>query len=162
MLSLNQRPAGGRGTVSVPLVVILSLAIVGVLLVLALNSRWARHEPQNPVLTPEAKAYVHDGYLKLDDVQMNATESFAKQMLVEVTGKITNTGHRPLRLVEIYCVFHDPYGQVVLRQRLPIAAPRNGGLKPGETKPFRLPFDELPGSWNQTLPDLVIAQIAFE
>jgi hypothetical protein len=34
-------------------------------------------------------------------------------------------------------------------------------LMPGETKEFRLPFDTLPESWNQALPDLVIAQIVF-
>lgn len=161
MLSTNQDSTDGRGAISVPLVVVLAIAIVGVMLVLALNSRWA-HPAQNPVLTPEAKAYVHNGFLKLDNVQMGARESFAKQVLVEITGNITNTGTRPLKLVEIYCVFHDPYGQVVLRERLPIASPRNGGLKAGETKPFRLPFDELPQSWNQSMPDLVIAQIVFE
>ena len=47
--------------------------------------------------------------------------------------------------MEIYCVFYDPYGQLVLRKRVPIVSARMGGLKPGETKSFRLPFDELPG-----------------
>jgi len=34
-------------------------------------------------------------------------------------------------------------------------------LKPGETKSFRLPFDEIPGSWNQVMPQLVIAGVKF-
>jgi hypothetical protein len=37
----------------------------------------------------------------------------------------------------------------------------NGGLKPGETKSFRLPFDDLPDSWNQAMPQLVIAGVKF-
>jgi hypothetical protein len=36
-----------------------------------------------------------------------------------------------------------------------------GGLAPGETKPFRLPFDDIPESWNQMLPQIVIARIEF-
>jgi hypothetical protein len=36
-----------------------------------------------------------------------------------------------------------------------------GGLKPGETKSFRLPFDNLPDSWNQGMPQLVIASVKF-
>ncbi len=116
--------------------------------------------PPGPVLTPEAKAYVK--YLKLSETEMKAHKSYLNQKVVEITGKITNTGDRSLRLVEINCVFYDPYGQVVLRDRVPIVGRRTGGLKPGETKPFRLPFDELPDSWNQGPPQLVIAQIVFD
>ena len=110
-------------------------------------------------LTPEAKAYVSN--LKLDDVNMQATESYLGQTVVEIQGKIGNAGGRALDTVEIYCIFHDTYGQLVLRKRVPIVSPRMGGLKPGETKSFRLPFDELPESWNQAMPQLVIAGVRF-
>jgi hypothetical protein len=106
-------------------------------------------------LTPEAKAYVRN--LQLGDVGMKGNESYYRQLLVEITGKIGNTGGRNLELVEIYCVFYDPYGQMVLRKRVPIA----NRLKPGETKSFRLAFDEIPESWNHAMPQLVIAGIKF-
>jgi hypothetical protein len=110
-------------------------------------------------LTPEAKAYAPN--LRLDDVTMKATASYIGQTVVEIEGKIGNAGNRPLDTVEIYCIFRDGYGQLVLRKRVPIVSPRMGGLKPGETKSFRLPFDELPESWNQALPQLVIAGVKF-
>jgi hypothetical protein len=50
---------------------------------------------------------------------------------------------------------------MVLRSRVPIVSQRMGGLKPGETKSFRLPFDEIPESWNQAMPQLVIAGVKF-
>jgi hypothetical protein len=81
--------------------------------------------------------------------------------VVEITGQIQNTGNRVLDLVEINCVFYDPYGQVVLRQRVPIVSQKAGGLAPGEMKPFRLPFDNLPDSWNNAMPQMVIARIDF-
>ncbi len=111
------------------------------------------------ILTPEAKAYVK--YLKLGDVRMKATDAYLRQTLVEILGQITNFGDRNLASVEINCVFYDPYGQIVLRQRVAIVRRDRGGLKPGETKDFRLAFDTIPESWNQALPQLVIAQIVF-
>lgn len=115
--------------------------------------------PPKPVLTGDARAYVHS--LKLSEVEMKAHESYLKQSVVEITGKIGNHGNRVLKLVEINCVFGDAYGQVVLRERVPIVSPKVGGLAPGETKSFRLAFDNIPESWNQALPQLVIAQIVF-
>ncbi len=111
------------------------------------------------VLTPEAKAYVK--YLSLGEVTMKATDAFLKQTLVEIEGQITNFGDRKLQSVELNCVFYDPYGQVVLRERVPIVRARGGVLNPGETRSFRLAFDTIPESWNQALPQLVIAQIVF-
>jgi hypothetical protein len=138
--------------------------ILGALALVVAGAIWYLNRPvpppPPPVLTPEAKAYVR--YLKLSDVGMKATESIAKQLLVEIEGKIGNQGDRTLKLVEINCVFYDPYGQLVLRERVPIVGRRNGTLAPGEIKNFRLAFDNLPPSWNQSDPQLVIAQILFE
>jgi hypothetical protein len=114
---------------------------------------------QDAPLTPEAKSYAEN--LRLSDVSMKATDSYAGQTIVEIEGKIGNAGARVLDTVEIYCVFSDPYGQLVLRKRLQIVSSKMGGLKPGETKSFRLPFDDLPASWNQAIPRLVIASVKF-
>jgi hypothetical protein len=117
---------------------------------------------QAPVLTPEARLYVREGKLKLSDTELKATDSAMAKALVEIVGNITNTGDRKVKLVELNCVFYDPYSQVVLRERVAIVRPKTGGLAPGETKPYRMPFDNLPASWNQAMPQLVIAQIQFE
>lgn len=140
--------------------------IAGAIVVLAGVGIWEafefqarRHPPATRVLTAEAKQYV--GKLKLTDVEMKAAENYMKQAVTEIQGKITNDGDRPLKLVEVNCVFRDPYGQVVLREPVVIAGGRNGALAPGQTKSFRLAFDNIPDSWNQAVPDLVIAQIVF-
>jgi hypothetical protein len=121
----------------------------------------AAHRPPPPPapITAEAKAYVHN--LQLVDVDMQKHESYMKQAVVEINGKIANNGNRNLRVVEINCVFSDPYEQLVLRERVPIVSQKIGGLAPGEIKNFRLAFDNIPESWNQALPQLVIAQIVF-
>jgi hypothetical protein len=137
---------------------------VGVVLLLGAAGFYFLERPSNvtsakPVLTGDARVYVRN--LKLSEVEMKAHESYLKQSVVEITGKIGNEGNRVLKLVEITCVFTDAYGQVVLRERAPIAGQKAGNLAPGETKTFRLAFDNIPESWNQALPQLVIAQIVF-
>ena len=153
----ERRASGGFPTA---LAVTLAVAAAVAVAVLLATRGGPRQEPA-PVLTPEARAYVHAGYLGLSDVNMSAKQNFAGQTLVEVTGKITNTGNRMLKQIKLNCVFRDPSGRVVLRDPVSIVKEQLGGLKPGETKDFRLPFDTIPESWNQALPELVIAQITF-
>lgn len=109
-----------------------------------------------PPMRPEDKAYVHS--LQLSDVTMKATESYVKQTVTEIEGKITNSGNRAVKQADLYCVFYDVYGQVVIRERVPIIKTL---LKPGETRAFRLPFDDIPAGWNNQMPQLVIARIEF-
>ena len=120
-----------------------------------------KHSGNDLALTPDAMAYVRANNLRLADVEMKATETYLKQTIVEIKGKIGNAGAKPIEVVDIYCVFRDAYGQLVLRRRLSIVSPRMGGLQPGETKSFRLPFDDIPDSWNQVMPQLVIAGVKF-
>jgi hypothetical protein len=142
------------------------IIVVPVLLALGGGGFWwldyqSRHQvSQRPTLTAEARGYLKN--LALSEVSMQANESYLKQEVVEINGKISNNGDRVVKLVEINCVFHDAYGQVVLRERVAIAGRKAGDLRPGETKNFRLAFDSIPQSWNKQMPDLVIAQILFE
>ncbi len=92
---------------------------------------------------------------------MKATENFMKQQLVEMQGKIANEGARSLQSVDVYCLFYGVDGHELHRERVPIVQAKALPLKPGEVRPFRLPFDSLPDGWNQALPKMVIAQITF-
>ncbi len=146
---------------SIPPVAIVIALLAAAGLALFVYLQFARPPQQGaPVLTGDARAYVKS--LKLMDVQMDAHESYLKQAIVEITGKIGNEGDRVLKRVEINCVFYDAYGQLVLRERVPIVREKMGTLAPGEIKPFRLDFDNIPESRNQAMPQMVIAQILFQ
>ena len=134
-------------------VLVIALALAGGLL-------WFVNRPK-PVeattpLSADAKAYVRN--LQLTEVSMKATESYVKQMVTEIEGKITNSGTRTVQHADVYCVFYNSYGEVILRERVPLVVT---DLKPGQTRAFRLPFDDIPGGWNNQLPQLVIARIEF-
>ncbi len=151
-----------------PVVMVIGVVLalgVGAFLYLEQASR--KPVPPPPPLTGPAKEYAK--YLKFvsadgaaaESPKMVAHESYLKQSVVEITGNLQNAGDRVLEVVEITCVFHDPYGQVVLRERVPIVSQKMGKIAPGETKPFRLAFDNVPESWNQAMPQMVIARIEF-
>src|SRR5579862_8000498 len=107
-------------------------------------------------LSADAKAYVRN--LRLTDVTMKATESYVGQTVTEIEGKISNAGGRTVERAEVNCVFYNSYGEVILREKVPIVVTH---LKPSESRSFRLPFDDIPGSWNRQMPQLVIARIEF-
>jgi hypothetical protein len=132
-----------------------TLALVAFALATASSCSPKPGQTETP-LTPEAKAYAHN--LQLSDVSMKATESYSKQVITEIEGKVTNAGDRTVEFAEVACVFHDSIGQMVLREKATIV---RRALKPGETQAFRLPFDDIPASWNNQMPQLVIAQIRF-
>jgi hypothetical protein len=137
--------------------------IAGAVLAVGVAGFWYLGRPGPPKepapLTGPAKAYVRS--LKLGNVDMQAHESYLNQSIVEITGNLGNTGDRVLKSVEINCVFYDPYGKLLLRERVAIVDGKTGALAPGETKPFRMAFDNVPEGWNQALPQMVIAAIDF-
>ncbi|MEP6537718.1 MAG: FxLYD domain-containing protein [Bryobacteraceae bacterium] len=140
---------------------IIPLLIIGGLLPLIAGGWWyldreSAKPPVQPGITAEGKNYVSN--LKLSQVQMKATANFTGAAVIEVEGQITNNGNRTLSRVELNCIFYDVSGFVVLRERVPIV---KAPMKPGDTRQFRLPFEGVAPSWNQTLPQLVIAHIAF-
>ena len=112
-----------RQAFGLPQIVMIALVLAGAGVFAYLEL--APHKPaaQAP-LTPEARAYIKN--LKLSDVGMKAAKNYFSQMVVEIAGNITNAGDRNLDTVEIYCVFHDYYGQMTLRQRVAIVSSQDG------------------------------------
>ena len=143
--------------------VTLVMGLAGVLILGALG--WLTFGPKPapappPKLTQEARAYL--GNLKLSEVHMQEADSFAQGRLVEILGNVTNAGTRAVKLVEVTCIFHDYARREVARERVFVVNSSSGGLAPGQTKPFRLAFDDLANTWDQAIPTLAIAQIQFQ
>jgi hypothetical protein len=142
---------------SIPLVPIAVAAAVA--LALLAGFVFLNHPAQKTVdgsASQEVKAYIAN--LALSDVSMQASENLVNQKVVEVLGNISNNGPRELASIDVYCLFYGVDGHLLHQERLRIVS---GSLKPGATKSFRMPFDSLPDGWNQALPKMVIAQIAF-
>lgn len=114
-------------------------------------------QKKEPPLTPEGKTYASN-HLPLSEVTMKAADSYARQTLTEIEGTVKNTGDRTVDRVDVFCMFYDNSGILVLKERAGIVKKT---LKPGESRKFRLPFDDIPQGWNNQMPALVIAQVIF-
>jgi hypothetical protein len=131
--------------------------------------------PSGP--SAEARAYaknlrfVADDGINLENPKMESHESYLKQSIVEVSGNILNAGERPVSSVQVTWLFKDPgtpmpdgqlYQEIVYRERTFLVTKKMGGLAPGQFRHFSVSFDNIPDSWNQAMPNLVIAGIAFK
>ena len=142
-----------------PLAVAAILVVIAAVAVFVYLSRPVPSTEPQATASQEAKAYVRN--LALSDVSMKASENFMRQQVVEIEGKISNNGPRPLKSVDVYCLFYGVDGRELYRERVPIVRSSTAPLKPNETRAFRLPFDSLPDGWNQAMPKMVIASIGF-
>jgi len=148
------------GGLPVPVLVTVGLLLLAGTVSYFLLERGRSRSPETPVLTQEAADYLPN--LQLSDVDMKATENYLEQTATTIVGNITNNGPRTLRLVEVHCVFRDPNGSMVLRERVSVVGRKTGSVAPGQTRAFEMNFDNIPANWNQVMPSLVISQIHFE
>jgi hypothetical protein len=142
-----------------PLVVAAILVVIAAVAIFIYLNRPVASTSQQAAASQEAKVYVRN--LALSDVTMQASENFMRQQVVEIKGKISNNGPRALKSVDVYCLFYGVDGRELHRERVPIVRSGTAPLKPNQARAFRLPFDSLPDGWNQAMPKMVIAQIAF-
>lgn len=119
--------------------------------------RQSRQAQTQAELDAESKAYVKN--LKLADVQLKSTKDYFQHEVIEIVGRVTNAGDRTVRNIALQCIFADATGQPVHRERVAMI---KGAMAPGESRAFRLPFDTVPDTWNQAMPQLVIAQIQLQ
>ena len=140
-----------------PAIAILIAVLIGSAALIYVETRPSPTPPEAERATPEARAYASQ--LQLSEVELKESEAWAGNKVVELAGKITNAGGRTVKLVELTCIFQGLSGEALGRERLAIV---RKPLAAGETRSFRLPFENISPGWNQSMPQLVIANITFE
>ena len=145
--------------------ILIGIVIVGVVVgVLALIFRSEEKKPATP------PAYAAN--LKFSDMKTSAAQNFAGATVSYLDGIITNTGDKTVFHAMVQITFKDDMGQTAQREELPIHILRTGGpydeavdlslspLAPGQSKPFRLTFENISAQWNHVYPDLQITQVS--
>jgi hypothetical protein len=113
--------------------------------------------------------------LKFSDLKASAAQNFAGATVSYLDGQITNTGNQTIIHAIVQVTFKDDMGQVAQKEELPIHVLRTGGpydeavdlnmspLLPGQTKPFRLTFEDISAQWNQhSYPDMQVTEVAVK
>ncbi|MGA7077603.1 MAG: DUF2393 family protein [Terriglobales bacterium] len=147
--------------------ILVGIVIVGIVVgVLALIFRAEQKKPTPP------PAYA--AYLKFSDLKTSAAQNFAGITVNYLDGTITNSGDKTVVHAMVQITFKDELGQMAQREDLPIHIMRTGGpydeavdlslspLAPGQSKPFRLTFENISAQWNHAYPDLQVTQVTVK
>src|ERR1700687_2963859 len=145
--------------------ILIGIVIVGIVVgILALIFRAEQKKPGVP------PAYAAN--LKFSDMKTSAAQNFVGATVSYIDGTITTTGDKAVIHAVVQITFKDELGQTAQREELPIRVLRTGGpydeavdlnlapLAPGQSKPFRLTFENISAQWNHSYPDLQITQVS--
>jgi hypothetical protein len=144
--------------------IVIGIILLGVVVgILALILRSEQPKPAAP------PAYAVN--LKFSDLQTSAAQNFAGATVSYLDGTVSNTGDKTVTHAMVQITFKDDMGQTAQREEVPIRVLRTGGaydeavdlnmspLAPGQSKPFRLTFDNISAQWNHAYPDLQVTQV---
>ena len=147
--------------------ILIGIVIVAVMVgILALIFRSEQKKPAEP--PPYA------ANLKFSDLKASAAQNFVGATVSYLDGTITNTGNRTVIHAMVQVTFKDDMGQTAPREELPIHVLRTGGpydeaidlnlspLAPGQSRPFRLTFENISAQWNRAYPDLQVTQVSVK
>ena len=147
--------------------ILIGIVIVGVVVgVLALIFRAEQKKPAPP--PPYA------AFLKFSDLKASAAQNFAGATVSYLDGTITNTGDKTVTHAVVQVTFKDDMGQTAQREENPIRILQTGGpydeavdltlspLPPGQSKPFRLTFENISAQWNHAYPDLQVTEVTVK
>jgi len=112
--------------------------------------------------------------LRFSDLKASAAQNFVGSTVSYLDGTVTNTGDKTVTHAIVQITFKDDMGQTAQREELPLRVLRTGGpydeavdfsmspLTPGQTKPFRLTFENISVQWNHAYPDMQVTQIVVK
>jgi len=144
--------------------ILAGLAIVAVVVAIIV---FVFRAEQKPPAAPPAYA----ASLKFSDLKTSAAENFVGATVSYLDGTITNTGNQTVVHAVVEVTFKDDMGQTAQREDIPIHVLRTGGpydeavdltmspLEPGQSKPFRLTFENISVQWNHAYPELRVTQV---
>jgi len=147
--------------------ILIGIAVVGI--VVGLLALIFRAEEKKPAAPP---AYAAS--LKFSDMKTSAAQNFVGATVSYIDGVITNAGDKTVIHAVVQVTFKDDMGQTAQREELPLRVLRTGGpydeavdfnlspLAPGQSKPFRLTFENISAQWNHAYPDLEITQVTVK
>ena len=70
-----------------------------------------------------------------------------------IFGTVENDGNRKVKQIEITLEFHDPFDQVVLRDKQRLFLPDAPPMMPGEQRDFQVPYEHISAAMEQCISD---------
>ena len=108
-----------------------------------------------------AAEQAHAGKVKLESLKMSRFANFLNQEVTYLDGDIVNGGDRPIAAIAVTVEFRNIENKVVLRQTQRPLNDHAAPLAPGERRPFRLAFEQIPDDWNMQYPSMQVTGLVL-
>jgi hypothetical protein len=148
------------------------IALVVVLIVIGALLVISRHQaPANPGGAGLAPPDPYAASLPITNVQMSQASSMAGSETTYVDGQITNQGQKTVTAITVQVAFHGFENPIAKKETMPLSLIRTrqpyvdtqpvsaAPIHPGETRDFRLIFDNIPQDWNQNYPEIRVISV---
>lgn len=148
------------------------IALAAVILVIGILVAVSHHgQPANPGGAGLAPPDPYAARLPITNLQMSQAGNMAGSQTTYVDGRIANTGQKTVTAITVQVAFHGFTNPIAQKQTMPLALIRMrdpyvdtqpvsaAPLAPGDSRDFRLIFDNIPQDWNQTYPEIRIIAV---
>ncbi|HZP32783.1 MAG TPA: FxLYD domain-containing protein [Candidatus Acidoferrales bacterium] len=141
--------------------VVAALLLIGAFYVIGRLSPAPTKAVEQPLaMGAQEQAYVPN--IQFLEPKLSRAANFLNQEVTFVFGTVSNNGSRPIRQIEITLEFHDPFGQVILRDKERLFSPTAPPLAPHQQRDFQLGYETIPVQWNQTYPTIRITGLQLQ
>jgi hypothetical protein len=148
-----------------PVAFLVGIVIVALLVGAAvLYSRYATpavSEDDKPLPAgPPEQAYA--SRIHFLEPKMSRAANFLNQEVTYVFCTVENGGDRKIHQIEITLEFHDPFNQVILRDKQRLFLPTASPFLPGQQRDVQIPYEHIPPQWNMVFPSITVSGLAFK
>lgn len=147
-----------------PVAFLIGIVIVGLLVggavLLSRYSSPSDSEPEKPLpMGPGELAYAPQ--IHFLEPKMSRAANFLNQEVTYVFCTVENGGDRKVQQIEITVEFHDPFNQVILRDKQRLFLPTAPAFLPGQQRDVQIPYEHIPAQWNNVYPSIQVTGLAF-
>ena len=162
------KPAPPEPRSTLPWIIALGVVLIILGVIVGLGHRHQAANPGGAGLAPPDPYAVN---LPLSNLQMSQANSAIGGQSTYVDGQITNKGDKTITGITVQVAFHGFANPIAQKATMPLSLIRTrqpyvdtepvsaAPIRPGETRDFRLIFDNLPQDWNQAYPEIRIISV---
>jgi len=136
-------------------------ALVGAAVLFSRYSSPSGSEPEKPLpMGPAEQAYAPQ--IHFLEPKMSRAANFLNQEVTYVFCTAENGGDRKIQQIEITLEFHDPFNQVVLRDKQRLFLPTAPPFLPGQQRDVQIPYEHISAQWNNVFPTIRVTGLQFK
>ena len=135
--------------------------LIGAAVLLSRYSTPAGSEEFRPLpMGPSEQAYAPQ--IHFLEPKMSRAANFLNQEVTFVFGTLQNSGNRRIKQIEITLEFHDPFNQVVLRDKQRLFTKYDAPLAAGQQRDFQVGYEHVSAQWNNVYPTIRVTGLALD